>query len=350
VLFQKELAFGRDAIVRQTQVIAEFIVAVWLAFRLGNVWAIVYGMLAGRVVGLLVSYAIQPYRPRLIFEIQKAKALFDFGRYVWGYTVIIFLITQGDDALVGRVLGTAALGFYSLAYKISNFPATGITHVISRVTFPAYSKLQDNLLTLRRGYLEVLQLTAFISLPVAGGVFSLAPEITRILLGEKWMLLVPAMQILALAGAARSVSATTGPVFQALGRPEVLTKLVAGRLAILALVIYPLTSYFGIVGSGLAVFLSALAIDPISFHMAMKLTEGDLAALGKSMIVPFASTTVMVLAIFAAKTRLIGQSQIGELFLAAALGAMVYLIVSYILDRTFSTGLMSNMRARLASL
>lgn len=59
------------------------------------------------------------------------------------------------------------LGFHLMAYRISNMPATEITHVISEVTFPAYSKLQDNLPSLRQAYLKVLQLTTFISIPLA---------------------------------------------------------------------------------------------------------------------------------------------------------------------------------------
>ncbi len=110
------------------------------------------------------------------------------------------MITQGDDILVGKLLGVSALGFYQLAYKLSNIPAIEIAHATSRVTFPAYSKLQDNLPRLREAYLRVLQLTAFLSFAIAGVILVLASDFTRIALGEKWMPMVPTVQALCIFG------------------------------------------------------------------------------------------------------------------------------------------------------
>jgi O-antigen/teichoic acid export membrane protein len=93
------------------------------------------------------------------------------------------------------------------------------------VTFPAYSKLQDDMSKLREAYLKVLQVTAFLSFPIAGLIFVLAPGFTKIFLGEKWMPMVPAMMVLVLWGLIRSIGATTGPLFQSIGKPEMATKL-----------------------------------------------------------------------------------------------------------------------------
>ena len=122
---------------------------------------------------------------------------------------------------MGKLLGVTALGFYQLAYRISNMPATEITHVISRVTFPAYSKLQDDIPKLREAYLKVLQITAFLSFPIAGLIFVLAPDFTKIFLGEKWMPMVPAMQVLVFAGLSRAIAATAGYIFYAVGKPKI---------------------------------------------------------------------------------------------------------------------------------
>jgi lipopolysaccharide exporter len=176
--FQKELEFNKEFIYQFAGTLADFIVAVSAVLILQNVWALVFGLLAGNAARFIVSYFIHPYRPHLSSDLGKAKELFGFGKWILGSSILVFLITQGDDIFVGKLLGATALGFYQLAYRISNMPATEITHVISQVSFPAYSKLQDNISNLREAYLKVLQVTAFLSFPIAGLIFVLAPDFT----------------------------------------------------------------------------------------------------------------------------------------------------------------------------
>lgn len=258
VYFQKDLEFNKQFLYELGGTLTDFLVAISAALILRSVWALVIGFLAGSAVRLVVSYLIHPWRPRLDFDLIKAKELFGFGKWILGSSVLIFLVTQGDDILVGRFLGVVALGFYQMAYKISNLPATEITHVISQVTFPAYSKLQGNLSRLRGAYLKVLRATVLTTFPLAVLIFVFAFPLTKIFLGEKWLPIVPAMQILVFAGFLRAMGATTGPVFQAVGKPKIETRWQVVRLLVLAVFIYPLTIKWGIAGTSMVVLLSNL--------------------------------------------------------------------------------------------
>jgi len=246
----------------------------------------------------LVSYLVHPYRPRLSKYLGKAKELFAFGKWIMGSSILIFLITQGDDIFVGKLLGTTALGFYQMAYRISNIPATEITHVISQVTFPAYSKLQDNIPRLREVYLKVLQLTAFLSFPVAGLIFILAPDFTKIFLGEKWMPMVPAMMVLALWGLIRSIGATTGPLFQGVGRPNILAKLAVIQLLMMIVIIYPLTNKYGILGTAIAIVFPNLVMQIIAGIKVCNIIKCDGYKFVKSLLFPLISTSIVILLLY----------------------------------------------------
>jgi lipopolysaccharide exporter len=335
--FQKELEFNKEFIYRASGTLADFVVAVAAVLILKSVWALVFGLLAGAVVRLIVSYFIHPYRPHLSSDWGKARELFGFGRWILGSSILVFLITQGDDIFVGKLLGVTMLGFYQMAYLISNAPATEITHVISQVTFPAYSKLQDNLPGLREGFLKTLQLTAFMSIPLAGGIFILAPEFTTIFLGEKWMPMVPAMQALALAGLVRSIGAAIGPVFYAVGKPEIVTRWQPVRLAVLAALIYPFTAKWGILGTSIAVFLSNLA-STIGFSVkVVDITKCRAKFFAKKIILPSISASIMILLIFLLKSGIKGAG-ILEFVLLIGVGILIYIGTTYILDRqTIST-------------
>ena len=155
ILYSKELNFKKKIAYDQLGAILSIIITVALAFWLRNVFALVLGHIAGAIVGVSFSYRAHPFRPKFRFKVDIAKELFRFGKHIFFMGIAMFVITQGDDALVGKLLGMSALGFYLLAYKLSNLPVTSITHVVSSISFPAYSKVQDDVIRLERGYLKI---------------------------------------------------------------------------------------------------------------------------------------------------------------------------------------------------
>ena len=330
--FQKELEFNKQFIYQLSGTLTDFVVAVVAVLILGNVWALIFGLLAGKAAMLVVSYLIHPYRPHLSFDIEKVKELFGYGKWILGSTVLVFLVTQGDDIFVGKLLGVTALGFYQMAYLISNLPATEITHVISQVTFPAYSKIQDDIPKLIEAYLRVLQFTAFISFPIAGLIFALAPDFTMIFLGEKWMPMVPAMQVLVFAGFVRSISATTGPIFQAIGKPGIITKWQPVRLFVLVALIYPFTIQWGIMGTSLSVFLSNL-VSAIGFSVILVRTiKCGITNYTQRIIIPLMGASIMVLFIFIFKNN-VDIMTIQDFFLLVGASILIYLVAIYMSNR-----------------
>lgn len=334
IYFQKELEFNKQFIYQISGILADFVVAISAALILRSVWALVFGLLAGNFARFVVSYLIHPYRPHLNLDLEKARELFGFGKWVLGSSILVFLITQGDDIFVGKLLGATALGFYQMAYRISNMPATEITHVISQVTFPAYSKLQDNISKLREAYLKVLQITAFLSFPIAGLIFVLAPDFTKIFLGEKWMPMVPAMRVLCIFGVTRSFGATTGPIFQGVGKPSILTKLAVIQLVMLIVIIYPLTNKFGIFGTAIAVVIPNIITQIIAGIQVLNIIKCNTSKFIKPLLFPLLSTGIIVL-IVAIFIDICKNVNIGVFLILIIFGAIGYIGMSYLFGRKF---------------
>ena len=257
VYFRKDLEFNKQFLWQFSGRLADFAVAVAAAFLVRNAWALVLAFVAGDVIKLALSYLLHPYRPHLKLDRARIAELLGFGKWMLGLGILAFLLTQIDNALVGKLVGVTMLGFYQLARRISNVPATEIAHVISAVTLPAYSKLQDAVSKLREAYLMALQVTALVALPIAGIILALAAEITSMFFGDKWLPAVGAMRILAVWGALGALESTAEPVLLAVGKPRALSKYQAVQLVILAALIYPFTRPWGIAGTALAVTLAA---------------------------------------------------------------------------------------------
>jgi len=335
VYFMKDLDFRKQFIYDLSGTLTNVLVAIPLAYVIGSVWALVFGLLSSSVATAIASYIVHPYRPSLRFNLEKIKDLVNYGKWITVSQIFLIVLSRGDSGLVGKVLGTTALGFYQLAYKFATIPVTEITQAAYKLTFPVYTHLQDNVERLRMGYLRTLRFISFISAPLTAGMFIMAPDFVRVFLGDKWAAAVSCMQVLSLYGFALSISANTGPLFQAVGRPNLVTKIVFLRLIITGALLYPFSLWWGITGTAIAVLVSALIMDPIAFYEVIKIIECDTMEFCKIVFAPVVNSLVMVFFVAAMKKYFMGQIHIPGFFLIVILGGLCYLAISYITQEDF---------------
>ena len=335
IYFQKEMEFNKVFIYQLSITVADLAVAIPMALILRSVWALVFGLLAGQFVSCIISYVIHPFRPSIKMDLKKSRELFRFGKWIFGSTILLFLITQGDDIFAGKLLGVTALGLYQMAYMLSNLPATEITHIISRVAFPAYSKLQDDIYKLRNAYLKVLQFTAFLSFPVAGLIFVLAPDFTKIFLGEKWMPMVPAMQVLCIFGMARSFGATTGPLFNGTGNPKILTHLAMLQLLILGAIIFPLTKQWELIGISVAVVIPNIITQLVAACKVIHIIKVRVFNFLIFLLLPLIGTFAMIISILFYNH--LSEICLSSFIISIFIGLVTYLALIYLLDLIYES-------------
>jgi O-antigen/teichoic acid export membrane protein len=336
VFLKKELEFHKRYILELGEMLPSFILTVSLAFILKSVWALVYGSLIGGVGILFLSYLVHPYRPKFEFKKDKAAEMFTFGKWILGSSILTFILTQGDDIFVGKILGATALGFYLMAYHISNLSATEITHTISNVIFPAYSKLQDNLSNLRFAYEKTLQLTVLLSFPIGGLIFSLSSDFTYLILGEKWISIIPAMQVLVIYGLNRSIGATTGPLFQGFGKPNIVTKLQLIQLILFILLLYPLTVEYGIMGTAIAITISAIALRIPTTIILCNIIKWNYIEYFKMIFPQLIGTISMIIIILLIKSFISIEISFFSIISLGITGILTYIICIYIFDKFFN--------------
>jgi O-antigen/teichoic acid export membrane protein len=320
VQFRKDLQFDRQFAWQFTGRLADFTIAVVAAFAFRNALALVLAFVAGDVAKLVASYVLHPYRPRFAIDWAKARELFGFGKWLLGLGIVAFVLFQGDNALVGRVVGTTLLGFYQLARRVSYVPASEIAHVISAVTFPAYSKIQDDRAKLKEAYLMVLEVTSLAALPLAGLILALTPDITSLFFGTKWLPAVPAMRLLAVWGALSAIAATADPALMAVGKPRSLTKYQAVQLLSLALVIYPATVRWSIAGTSFALVLAAILPCYLALRKVAGTTGCGAWSMARMIVLPVAASAAAGAAVWG-----FGRCGITETARAAGFAAAVAL-------------------------
>lgn len=327
VYFSKELEFHKYFSYQIIGTAFDFLVSVAIAFIFHSVWALVFGLLAGTLARLVVSYVAYSYYPRFRFNALQAKELFSFGKWVFVSNVIVFFIIQADSFFVAKVLGITALGFYQIAYKI---PSILAIEILAGAIFPAYAKIQDDLAKIKEAYLKTLRLFSFLLLPMAGGIFIITPEFIRLFLGEKWLPATSAMEVLIVSTLIWTIAFLSNYVFLALGKPEIETRGIAIRFVILAILLYPFILWWGIFGASLAVLISVVfSATWLSFRV-IKTIQCTLGEFFRSIAIPFINTSGMALSIFILKNMM--PVKMWSFLLLVVAGVVLYCIFTYIAD------------------
>ena len=143
---------------------------------------------------------------------------------------------------------------------------------------------------------------------------------------------VPAMQVLTIFGATRSFGATTGPIFQGVGKPGILTKLAAIQLVMLIVMIYPLTIKFGIFGTAIAVVISNVITQIIAGAQVLNIIKCSTSMFIKPLLLPSLSTGIALL-LLTILIDICKNVNIGMFFVLILFGLGGYLGISYLFGR-----------------
>jgi O-antigen/teichoic acid export membrane protein len=270
MMMEKRFEYLRKMWAELASTAAFTVVALVLAFRGWGVWSLIWGYVAQELVLAVLCTALCSFRPRLTFSRRIAGELLTYGTHLLGAGAINFLINQGDRALISRMLGKAPLGYYSESYKWGSQPIFQVAMVLTRVTFPAFSELQDKPAELKDAFMRTYFLFSWLGLPFFVGVWFLAPELATVIFGARWdpLVMVPLLRVVALYGTVRTIQMPTGSLFQAVGKPHYLSWLTVARLVILVAAIYPMTRAWGLLGAVWAVTGSFLLIQPPTYRLA----------------------------------------------------------------------------------
>jgi O-antigen/teichoic acid export membrane protein len=187
-------------------------------------WALIVWQLVVSVVSTTLLWLSMPWRPRLIFSTRSLRDLGSFGIRIFGVRVLEYVRTNGDKLLVGRVLGSAPLGIYTVAFNIQLLPITRFLVIVQDTLLPALSRIQDERERLAAVWLRATRLVAAVLIPTLLGIIVVAPDLISVLLGERWSAAAPILQIMAGGVIAVSVTAIGFQVLTALDRSATLLR------------------------------------------------------------------------------------------------------------------------------
>jgi O-antigen/teichoic acid export membrane protein len=344
ILWQKEMRFDDIAKIDIVTKTVSLLVSSVLAINGYGVYALVYSRIFAVVcqTALFMFKGLKEYRPLFIFKINIVYEYLNFGLYQMGDKTINYINSQLDTIIIGKLLGFEALGIYNIAKQLILRPAQLINPIITKVAFPAMSKIQDDSLRLKNIYLKSINYLSSVSFPIYTFMFIMAPAIVTIMFGDSWMDAVPIVRILSIYGAIRATGNPIGSLLLAKGKASWGFWWNLGLMFYIPIGII-ISSQWGLVGVAWGlVILTAGGVIPSWYFLVKKLCYAGFVEYHKEIAIPMLIAIVTGIFVY----PIVGYfgSIVVQMILAIIMGLAALLLLNIIFNRRFILEIMENLR------
>jgi lipopolysaccharide exporter len=335
-LLQKEFAFRTQFITQMIRTAVYAAVAVVLAARGAGVWALVGAHIAGHITYTIALLAMAPYRVPFAWERTLRRPILRTGLGFAAQDGATFLQQNADYLVVGRVLPTAQLGFYSMAYRQAEMPYYAIADPVARVTFPSFSEMRHRGEDVMPTFLIGLRMVALASLPLGVILSAAAAPFTLALFGDGWAPMIGPLSVLGVWSVVRALEGTTSWVLNSVGHAGFVGRMSVLLLAPQVVALYVAADRFGITAvswvmvahmtiglmlvmgmtqhvTGTSVLRQWMAIQPLVLAAVVSwfATRWVAGALGDRPVLGLAASVATALAVYAAGVRILAPTVLG---------------------------------------
>lgn len=326
--FRKELNFRQEFIFIFVRRAVTFFFTIAMAIVFRSYWALLLGILLGRIVNCIMSYVMSAYRPRL--SLSAGRELFGFSKWLFINNLLNFLRHDGCTFIIGRMFGARELGIYRVSYELSNLPSTELVAPINRVAFPGYAKMKT-VDEIRFSYLTLLGLITLVILPIGVGIAAVAESMVLTVLGSQWIDAAALVAILAISGAINATQTNNTSVYLAMGKPHKITIFQTCYLAILLPTLYFALKNYGIVGVGYAYLLAQVVDAMLQIYLSKNLLHFSWTDIVRVIWRPVVAALIMYMGVTFVDRHIHEQAAWLRLFTDILMGMAVYASVILVL-------------------
>ena len=316
-----ELNFRPIAFSAVVSMVLSGLIAWLLAWRGYGVWALVAQTVIMAIIRTGMLWILVRWHPVLLFSWKKLKELFSFGSKLLASDLLERIYNGIFTLSIGKAFSTNALGFYGKADAFASLPSTLVSGPVKTVTYPAMHGIQDDKARLGESLCQMIGLLSFVIFPLMAGLAVIARPLVAVLLTEKWLEMVPLMQLLCVSYLFITLTALLQNVLLIRGRSGTYFWIqLLSRALGLAFLFVAIRHSVLWVCTGISA-ISALLFFAYAIAVVKELGSGFLSLL-KSIFPAFVFTAVMVAAILAL-TQAISSDWL-QLIAGTLCGGIVY--------------------------
>ena len=333
VLAEKRLAFRPIAVVEMISAIASTTAAVVAAYQGAGVYSLVIGVLvlAGGNSLLYWLFVRDGWWPGLTLRFAESRPHLHAGLYLLGTSLANTATLQADVILVGRLLGSTALGFYTVPRELCLKIMFATNPIVTRVGTPLIAQAQGDPGLLRRVYLSTIRMTSSVNFPIYGAIAAYRHEVTELVFGPAWSASADLLGVMAVWGMFRALGNPVGSLLYGTGnaRLALMQSLAVTLLIIPTVMIGSQWGHLG-VASALTLFYIAFAFG-VWWFVVKPITRAGLWAYTEQWATPLLVTLLTCTLSLAAVHEF--SSTLLRLAVGLPVGGLAYLGLSWLINR-----------------
>jgi len=322
VLLERKLDFIKLTFPQILEQVIYYTVLVVLAVKGFGLKSFTLAVITRDVVGVVAIYIMQPWKPGIAFSRKTLSGLFKFGIPYQINTLLAAIKDDGMTLVLGGILGAAGIGFLAFAQKFARYPLTFFMDTVTRVTFPAFARMQDEKVHLERTVTRSIFFICFLVFPCLVGIIVLAPSILEIIPRySKWSPALLALSLISINFAFAAATTQLTNLLNAIGKIRMTFYLMIMWTALTWALLPLLSIKYGFNGAALGYSLVG-ASSSIAIFIAKKYVNFSIT---DSMLKPLMGAGLMGLVIFILKGAL--PTNLYSLAILILVGGLVYMAI-----------------------
>ena len=352
-ILQRRFSFLRMVVVDPVEVVVFGTVAIVAASGGLGPWSLVIATYAQMSSGAVLAWALVRWRPQLrLASMQMWRELVAYGRHIFVATSILRLGEQTADTLiVGRGLGTAALGQYRFAFRIASLPFYVLLAGAAYVIFPALARIADDRERLQAAFLRSLRWMAALGFPAGMLLIPIGPSLAVLVFGDVWQAAGLATIGMCMYAGGSAISSAVSELLKADGSPQPLVRMHSVTTATVAIGLLALMP-FGLSAAAAGLSIGSLVGGAYALRVANRTSGVDRAAMWREVWPPIVAGAVMALALLPLDRFVLDPASHGTavglalVAVEALIGAVVYMAALNILSPGTPRELITTIRQR----
>lgn len=329
IILERQLKFEKLIIPEIIETLIYNGIAVYLAYQGYGVWSLVVAIVVRTFAGAIALNLLQPWKIGWNFNKEAAHELLHFGVPYQLNSGLALIKDNVTPTLIAYLYGPAAVGYVNLAQNIASRPME-IINIVSRVSFPAYSRIQHNTKRLKRWLEKSVRLMSIGYFPAIAGLLVIAPEILRYLYANKTDKWLPALATLLFFLAVAFpviISTTYTNALYALGKPKIVLYFMIIYTVLTWGLGAPLILQFGYVGIAIAGMIITYATLPFVIYHTRKVVPVETF---KSLKKPAFASIIMAATVYLVNMTI--TNSLSTLIITILIGVITYLAVLYAIE------------------
>lgn len=299
-ILMRSMNFKHKALGEMAGHFANSVTAIALALAGFGVWSLVWSLIVNHIVLVLIFILVLKRIPAFGFFLKETLPVIYFGVKLLAANMLEYLMLRADVFVVGTFIGKQAVGFYAMAFQLATIPLDKVGAIFNTITFPAISRVKNNIDDARALFLKMHRYLLIIAFPVLAGFSLTAEDVVILFLTEKWEPAVFILQAICIINLLRVSGMIMPYVLEGLGKANRVLQFHFNAVILLPLAFF-LGSYRGLEGVILAWFIAYPLLYIFVLSLVLKYLELSIWKFLESIVSPICATAIMALSVFFAQ-------------------------------------------------